>query len=94
MPSSHLISAAIRAARKASKLTQRDFAAKAGLSLRTLIRVEGGDAAVSMQAFERAAMTAGLTLTTTPKRRRPTLDELDTLYGDEGGRRAAALDGS
>ncbi len=72
----------LRQARSARNLTQAQFAAASGVPLRTLIRVEAGDENVKLGTYQRAADALGFTLTCTSKRR-PTLDELDALYGDD-----------
>lgn len=77
----------LRLARAARKLTQAQFAAASGVPLRTLIRVEAGDENVRIGTYERAARALGLYLATARKRR-PTLEELDALYGDDAEIRA------
>ena len=81
-PSSLGIGQTLRLARSARHLTQAQFAAASGVPLRTLIRVEAGDDNVKIGTYARAAQALGLHLATLQKHR-PTLEQLDALYGGD-----------
>ena len=58
--------------------------------LRTLTRLESGDPAVRIGTFEKAARALGFALTLRElEQRRPTLEELDALYGEDDARTVA-----
>lgn len=74
----------LRHCRQQQKLTQAQFAASAGIALRTLLRMEAGDPSVKMGSFERAAHALGTKIVVlSADHHRPTLDELSALYPDE-----------
>lgn len=72
----------IKAARSQKNLTQADMARLAGIPLRTYQRLESGDRGAKLDTLLRVLDTLGLSLTTMSKRR-PALDELNALYGNE-----------
>lgn len=74
--------AEIRAARSQKNLTQADMARLAGIPLRTYQRLESGDRGAKLDTLLRVLDALGLRLTTMSKRR-PALDELNALYGNE-----------
>lgn len=74
----------IREYREKNGLNQESFARASGIPRRTLTRLESGDPAVRIGTFEKAARALGLSLTLRElQRRRPTLEELDTLYRED-----------
>ena len=81
MPISRLIDE-IKAARTRKSLTQADMARLAGMPLRTYQRLESGDRGAKLDTLLRVLDALGLSLKTVSKRR-PSLDELNELYGDE-----------
>lgn len=74
--------AEIRAARRSRRLTQTDVARSAGIPLRTYQRLEAGDRGSKLDTLLRVLDALGLALKTASKRR-PSLDELNDLYGNE-----------
>jgi len=72
---------ALRERRKALGLTQAAFARRAGIPERTYLRIEAGDQNVKIGTYAQAAQELGLALTLA-SHTRPTLDQLDDLYGD------------
>jgi transcriptional regulator with XRE-family HTH domain len=64
------------------KLSQQDVAHLAGIPLRTYQRFESGDRGAKLDTLLRVLDAFGLTIKTVSKRR-PALDELDTVYGNE-----------
>ena len=79
----------IRARREQRGLSQEAFARTSGISRRTLTRLESGDPAVRIGTFEQAAQALGLRLVLAESpSRRPTLDELEALYREDGDNRA------
>lgn len=74
--------AEIKAARLKQKLTQADLARLAGIPLRTYQRLESGDLGSRLDTLLRALDALGLTVKTA-SRQRPSLDELNDLYGNE-----------
>ena len=72
----------IIATRLARKLSQSALAKQAGIPLRTYQRLESHAGGAKLETLMRALDTLGLTIKTASKRR-PTLDELDELYGNE-----------
>lgn len=74
--------AEIKATRIKRNLTQADLARLAGIPLRTYQRLESGDRGSKVDTLLRALDALGLTMTTVSKRR-PSLDELNDLYGNE-----------
>jgi len=72
---------ALRERRKELALTQAALAGRAGIPLRTLLRMEAGDASVKIGTYALAAQELGVELALA-SRARPTLDQLDELYGD------------
>jgi transcriptional regulator with XRE-family HTH domain len=68
--------------RLARKLSQQDVARLAGIPLRTYQRFESGDRGAKLDTLLRVLDALGLTIKTVSKRR-PALDELDTVYGNE-----------
>ena len=81
MPAQNSI-AEIRAARLKRSLTQADVARLAGIPLRTYQRLESGDRGSKLDTLLRALDALGLSIKTVSKRR-PSLDELNDVYGDE-----------
>ena len=81
MPNQNPI-AKIKAARLAQSLTQADAARRAGIPLRTYQRLESGDRGSKLDTLLRALDALGLGLKTVSKHR-PSLEELDDLYGNE-----------
>lgn len=82
MPVSNPITAEIIAARLKRKLSQADMARLAGIPLRTYQRLESNARGSKLDTLIRALDTLGLTIKTASKRR-PSLDELNELYGNE-----------
>lgn len=79
----------IRAKREKQGLSQDAFTRMSGIPRRTLTRLESGDPAVRIGTFERAAQALGLGLILAEsQKRRPTLDELEALYREEGDNEA------
>jgi transcriptional regulator with XRE-family HTH domain len=74
--------AEIRTARLSQSLTQADAARMAGIPLRTYQRLESGDRGSKLDTLLRALDALGLSLKTVSKHR-PSLEELDDLYGNE-----------
>jgi HTH-type transcriptional regulator / antitoxin HipB len=72
----------LRTERTRKGLSQAEMARIAGIPFRTYQRLEAGDPGSRLSAFLRACAALGLGLETTSARR-PTLDELDTVYGHE-----------
>jgi transcriptional regulator with XRE-family HTH domain len=64
------------------KLSQQDVARLAGIPLRTYQRFESGDRGARLDTFLRVLDALGLSIKTVSKRR-PALDELDTIYANE-----------
>lgn len=74
----------IRERRERHGLSQAAFAQTTGIPRRTLTRLEHGDPAVRIGTFEKAARALGLGLVLSDlKHRRPTLEELESLYGED-----------
>ena len=71
----------IKAARDSQGLTQAELASRAGVPLRTYLRLESGDRGTKLETVLRTLDALGLGLKTGSKRR-PSLDELSELYGD------------
>ena len=78
----HEIIGEIKAARARKSLTQEHIARLAGVPLRTYQRLESGDRGSRLDTLLRVLDALGLSLKTVSKRR-PSLDELNELYGDE-----------
>ena len=76
------LSQSLRETRKQRGLTQAQIAGEIGISLRTYLRLEAGDGGVKISTYAWAAARLGLDLTLVAHRK-PTLDELDELYGDD-----------
>ena len=74
--------AEIKATRLKRNLTQANMARIAGISLRTYQRLESGDRGAKLDTLLRALDALGLVMTTVSKRR-PSLEELNDLYGNE-----------
>lgn len=72
----------IWAVRIQRRLTQQDLARLAGVPLRTFQRLEAGDRGSRLDTLLRTLDALGLTIKTASKRR-PTLDELNEVYGNE-----------
>ncbi len=81
MPSESIV-AEIKAARRSKRLTQADVAKMAGIPLRTYQRLESSDRGSKLDTLLRTLDALGLSLRTGSKRR-PALDELNELYGNE-----------
>ena len=72
----------IKAARIKRSLTQGDMARLAAIPLRTYQRLEAGDRGSKLDTLLRALDALGLSVKTASKRR-PSLDELNDVYGNE-----------
>jgi transcriptional regulator with XRE-family HTH domain len=72
----------IKNLRLARKLSQQEIARLAGIPLRTYQRFESGDRGAKLDTLLRVLDALGLSIKTVSKRR-PALDELDTVYGNE-----------
>ena len=72
----------LRIERSRRRLTQTELADRAGIPLRTYQRLESGDAGARLSSLLAVLNALGLALSTTSPRR-PTLDELDAIYGNE-----------
>ena len=81
MPITSLIGE-IKAARAKKSLTQGDTARLAGIPLRTYQRLESGDRGSKLDTLLRVLDALGLSMKAVSKRR-PTLDELNDVYGNE-----------
>jgi len=79
----------LRAWRLERDLTQQQLADAAGIPRRTYQRLEGGHAGTSTDSLLLALRALGLKVELTP-RRRPALDQLATIYGNEEPDRPAA----
>ncbi len=73
---------AVREARQRRGLTQADLARLAGLPRLKVIQIEKGEASVSIGAYASVSAALGMEFTLVPARR-PTLDEVRELLGDE-----------
>lgn len=80
--SSPSIIAEIKTARIKRSLTQGDIARLAGIPLRTYQRLEAGDRGSKLDTLLRVLDALGLAVKTASKRR-PSLDELNDVYGNE-----------
>ena len=80
--SAESIIAQIKAVRRSKRLTQAEVAKRAGVPLRTYQRLESGDRGSKLDTLLRTVDALGLSLRT-GSRRRPELDELNELYGNE-----------
>ena len=76
------IVAQIKAVRRSKRLTQAEVAKRAGVPLRTYQRLESGDRGSKLDTLLRTLDALGLSLRA-GSRRRPELDELNELYGNE-----------
>jgi len=63
-------------------LSQSEFAARAGVPIRSYQRLESGDPGARLSSFLRACAALGFEINATSARR-PTLDELAPIYGHE-----------
>ena len=74
----------LQAERKRQKLSQSDIADKLQCSRPSISNIENGRYQGSLQLLERYLNLMGFELTATPKQaKRPTLDELDSVYNDD-----------
>ena len=74
----------LQAERKRQKLNQSDIADKLQCSRPSISNIENGRYQGSLQLLERYLNIMGFELTATPKQaKRPTLDELDSVYNDD-----------
>ena len=73
----------LMAERKRRYLSQSDIASKLKVDRSQISRIENGRYLGSLQLLERYLTLMGLELTATPINRRPTLDELDSIYDDD-----------
>ncbi len=74
----------LQAERKRQKLSQSDVADKLQCSQPSISNIENGRYQGSLQLLERYLNIMGFELTATPKQaKRPTLDELDSVYNDD-----------
>lgn len=76
------ITTEIVTARQQRKLSQAEMARRAGIPLRTYQRLESDAKGLKLDTLIRALDALGLTIRTASKRR-PVLEELDDLYGNE-----------
>jgi len=83
------LSHALRIRRRECGLTQQALADAAGIPRRTYQRLEGGHPGARVDALILALRALGLSIGLVP-RRRPTLDELGTIYGNEDESKPAA----
>ncbi|MFA6033106.1 MAG: helix-turn-helix domain-containing protein [Myxococcota bacterium] len=74
--------AEIKVARLKGKLTQEKLARLAGIPLRTYQRLEAGDRGSKLDTLLRVLDALNLELQTVSKRR-PSLDELKDIYGND-----------
>jgi transcriptional regulator with XRE-family HTH domain len=72
----------LRAERTRQRLSQRGLASSAGISFRTYQRLESGDPGSRLSSLLRALAALGYELRAVAARR-PTLDELNEIYGHE-----------
>lgn len=72
----------LRSERSRQGLSQSELAARAGVALRSYQRLESGDPGARLASFLRACAALGFEIHATSARR-PTLDELDSIYGHE-----------
>ena len=82
MPSLTELAEFLRAERARQGFTQSEFAGRAGIPLRSYQRLEAADPGARLASFLRACAALGFEVDTTSARR-PTLDELDSIYGHE-----------
>ena len=75
----------LRAQRSRQGLSQSEFAARAGIPFRSYQRLEAGAPGARLSSFLRACAALGFEINATSARR-PTLDELDAIYGHEDQR--------
>ena len=80
---------ALRARRLERGLTQQQLADAAGIPRRTYQRLEAGDAGARTDSLLLAVRALGLKVELAP-RRRPALDQLATIYGNEEPDKPAA----
>ncbi len=73
----------LTAERKRRHLSQGDIANKLKVDRSQISRIENGRYQGSLQLLERYLTLMGLELTATLINRRPTLDELDSIYDDD-----------
>jgi len=74
----------LQAERKRQKLSQSDIADKLQCSRPSISNIENGRYQGSLQLLERYLNIMGFELTATPRQaKRPTLDELDSVYNDD-----------
>lgn len=73
----------LKSARKLKHMSQVEIANKLRVDRSQISRIENGRYQGSLQLLERYLTLMGLVLTATPITRRPTLDELDSIYNDE-----------
>jgi len=72
----------LRARRLQRGLTQRHMADAAGIPWRTYQRLEAGSPGARIDSLLKALRTLGLQIELTPSRR-PTLEQLGSIYGNE-----------
>jgi DNA-binding XRE family transcriptional regulator len=73
----------IKQLRQASQLSQQDVTRLVNIPLRTYKRLESGDSGAKLETFLCVLDVFGVTIQTVSKRR-PVLDELAAIYGDDG----------
>ena len=73
----------LMAERKRRYLSQSDIASKLKVDRSQISRIENGRYQGSLQLLERYLTLMGLELTATHINRRPTLNELDSIYDDD-----------
>ena len=72
----------LRVERVRQGLSQSEFATRAGIPFRSYQRLERGNPGARLSSFLRACAALGFEIKATSARR-PTLDELDSIYGHE-----------
>lgn len=82
MKAGNPITSEVIAARQQRKLSQAEMARRAGIPLRTYQRLESDARGLKLDTLMRALDALGLTIRTASKRR-PALDELNDIYGNE-----------
>ena len=77
------IGSQLKAERKRQHMSQNDVANKLKTDRSRISHIENGRYQGSLQLLERYLTLMGLELTAVPVKRRPTLDELDSIYDDD-----------
>ena len=82
MQSSIDLGLSCKAARKAAKLTLADLSARTGIPVRSLVRLEAGDANAPIGRVLAVLQSLGLGLNVVSLAR-PTLESLEALYAED-----------